>query len=163
TWGAVTIDVSLTGGLTNDGTMVGSRGPSVTGNGTFTNNGRIVLQGPDDLNVGGYVNGQGLVVTLDNTPHGVIDLQSDAGIHGGNGILASAGPLGRTGGTGVSAIFESLNNSGTIDAEAGTIRLVGANTAGPDGTDDTDGTFQTAAGAAIELARGSERPFLQSG
>jgi hypothetical protein len=162
-WDAGIITLESAGSLTNNGTLAESDSPLLAGNGTFTNNGTITQAGAYDLELGGYTNGQGLVVTLNNTAAGVIDLQSDAGIRGGNGLIVNAGTIEKTGGTKTSAIFESLNNTGTIDAESGTIRLVGANTAGPNGTDDTNGTFKTAAGAFIELAASGQLPFIQNG
>jgi hypothetical protein len=162
-WDSGIITLQSNGSLTNNGTLSESNGPGLYGNGTFTNNGTILQQGTNDWDVGGYDNGQGLVVTLDNTSTGVINLQSDSGIAGGNGIITNAGIIEKTGGTGASEIFESLNNTGTIDSESGTLGLEGANTAGPDGTDDTNGTFKTAAGAFIDLAEGGEMPFKQSG
>jgi hypothetical protein len=162
-WDAGIITLEAAGSLTNNGTLAESNGPLVAGNGTFTNNGTISQTGAYDLVVGGFANGQGLVVTLNNAATGVIDLHSDAGIRGGNGLLVNAGTIEKTGGTNASAVFESLNNTGTIDAESGTIRLLGANTAGPNGTDDTNGTFRTAAGAFIELAASGQLPFIQNG
>jgi hypothetical protein len=168
-WDAITIQLSSASGgnVTNNGTISSTNGVGMAGNGTFTNNGTLIRQGTTgDLGVGGYDNGQGLSVKLDNTSTGVIDLQSDSGFTSGNGYVANAGTIKKTGGTGTSTVFVSMKNSGTIDAESGMIRFIGVDSSDT-GTSfaqvDTNGMFKTAKGAAIELADNGYGPFVENG
>jgi hypothetical protein len=168
-WDLGTIDLGSNGSLTNNGVMTmngAGNGDGLHGNGTFTNNGTIVQAGTTDLGVGGHDNGQGLSVKLDNTASGVIDLQSDSGFTSGNGYIVNAGIIEKTAGTGTSTVNVSLKNTGTIDAESGTIQFIGvdsSDTGTSFGTVDTNGTFRTAAGAFIDLAQGSQLPFVEKG
>jgi len=110
----------------------------------------MIQSGAGSLVVGGFVNGQGLSVQLDNTSNGVIDLRSDAGFTSGNGYITNAGVLKKTAGTGTSTINTAFKNTGTIDAESGTIQFIGndsSDTGTSFGTVDTNGTFKTAAAA----------------
>jgi hypothetical protein len=168
-WDALNLDINgpQGGSVTNNGTMTLTNGVDISDNGTFTNHGTLIEQGTTgDLTVGGFTNGQGLSVKLDNTATGVIDLQSDAGFTSGNGYLRNEGTIEKTGGTGTSNVGVSMQNTGTIDAESGTIQFIGvdsSDTGTSFGVVSTNGTFKTAAGAVIDLARGSELPFVANG
>jgi hypothetical protein len=165
--GSLVINGPNGGSVTNDGTITSTNGVGISGNGTFTNNGTIIRQGTtDDLGVGGYTNGVGWTVTLVNTSTGVIDFQSDSGLTSGNGSVANAGTIEKTAGTGTSSIFVSVRNTGTIAALSGTIQFIGtdsSDTATSFGTVDTNGTFQTAAGAVIDLASWGALHFVENG
>jgi len=168
-WDAVGIDLdSANGGsLTNNGIITSTNQVGISGNGTFTNNGTIIRHGTtNDLGVGGYDNGQGLSVELDNTSRGIINLLSDSGFSSGNGYIVNSGTIKKTGGSGTSAVFVSMKNTGIIDAESGTIRFIGVDSSDT-GTSfaqvDTNGTFKTATGAAIELADNGYAPFVENG
>jgi hypothetical protein len=168
-WDAIMLDINgpQGGSVTNNGIMTLTNGVEISDNGTFTNNGTLIEQGTTgDLGVGGFTNGQGLSVKLDNTAAGVIDLQSDVGITSGNGYITNEGTIKKTGGTGTSYVNVSIKTTGTIDAESGTIQFVGvdsSDTGTSFGAVSTNGTFKTAAGAVIELARSGELPFVANG
>jgi hypothetical protein len=157
------------GAVTNNGTLTSANSVGLHGTGTFTNNGTIIRLGTcadGDLTVGGFVNGQGLSVKLDNTASGVIDLMGDSGFTSGNGYIANEGTIEKTAGTGTSEVFVSVQNTGTIDAGSGTIKFVGVgsnDTGTPFGTVDTNGTFKTAAGAFIDLAEAGFLSFVEKG
>jgi len=169
--GTLNINGPVGGAVTNTGTMAldtdpNGSGTALYGNGTFTNDGAIVVEGSYDLDVGGYNNGQGLSVKLDNTSTGLIDFQSDCGFTSGNGYVANAGTIEKTGGTGTSNFFVSVQNTGTIDAESGTIQLIGIYSSDaviPSGPVDTNGTFKTAAGAVIILQEAGGARFVEDG
>jgi RHS repeat-associated protein len=156
-----------TGTVANAGTVLLNTDPNgsgtlLAGSGVFTNNGTISQGGSFDLCVGGFDNGQGFSVKLDNTASGVIDLTSDSGITSGNGYLANEGILEKTGGAGTSNIDVAVMNTATVDAESGTIQFIGvdsSDTGNDFGTLDANGTFKTAPGASIDLARGGYFPF----
>jgi hypothetical protein len=163
--GILSIDSSKGGMVTNMGTITSQSGISIVGNGTFVNLGTIITRGGDN-NIGGYNNGQGDVVLLDNAVGGVIDFQSDGGFTSGNGYVHNAGTIMKTGGTGTSSIFVAIENSGTIDAETGTIHFLPLGFSGTGTsvtTEDSNGTFKTAAGATIELADNGYPSFVQKG
>jgi hypothetical protein len=166
-WDAIPIRLNSTSGgsVTNYGTITSENG-GIDGNGTFTNNGTIIRQGTADLSVGGYDNGQRLSVKLDNTASGIINLQSDSGLTSGNGYVANEGTIEKTGGTGTSGVFVAMKNTGTIDAESGTIQFIGtdsSDTGTSFGQVDTNGTFKTAAGAIIDLAYNGYAAFVENG
>jgi hypothetical protein len=168
-WDAVTLDINgpQGGSVTNNGTMALTNGVEIADNGTFTNNGTMIQQGnTGDLMVGGFMNGRGLSVKLDNTATGVIDLQSDAGFTSGNGYITNEGTIQKTGGTGTSNVGSSMKTTGTIDVETGTLQFIGADTSDTGtsfGVVSTNGTFKTAAGAVIDLARNGDLPFVANG
>jgi hypothetical protein len=162
-WDQGGIYLGLNGGrLTNNGTMTVNVANNqafggLGGAGTFTNIGTILLV-RDSLPMVGYSNNStDPQATLDNAATGVIELQSDGGIvqHGsGYPVLTNEGTIKKTGGTGTSTINMPLTNTGMIDAESGTISLAA-------GAVDTNGTFRTGTGAAIDLANGST--FTENG
>jgi hypothetical protein len=166
-WDAITMRLNSTSGgtVTNNGILTSENG-GIAGNGTFTNNGTIIRKGTNDLSVGGYDNGQGLSVKLDNTASGIINLQSDSGLTSGNGYVANEGTIEKTGGTGTSGVFVAVKNTGTIDAKSGTIQFIGtdsSDTGTSFGQVDTNGTFKTAAGAVIDLAYTGYAAFVENG
>jgi hypothetical protein len=164
--GSIIVNRSTGGTVANDGTMtlnLSGNSVALSGDGAFTNNGTISVEG---TGLGGSAlqlhSGTSGTTTLNNTSTGVIDFQSDSGIVAccGATLLTNAGTIAKTGGTNTSSIDLPLDNTGTIDAESGTIAMgpgLGAHTT------DTNGTFKTAAGAFIDLAPFADISFTENG
>ena len=94
---------------------------SVSGLTTFNNAGTVAFVGTGDLYItDGIVN---------NQPNGVIDLRLNAAYlsysTSGSHTLNNFGLIKKTGETGVTNIECLVNNSGTVDAQVGTINLTG--------------------------------------
>jgi hypothetical protein len=160
-WEAVklVVDGSRGGSVTNNGTITeNGGGGALAGSGAFTNNGTIFLVG-DGLNIAGSSNDpSNPQATLDNSSTGVIDMQSAGGIlQNGFGFprFTNEGTIEKTGGTGTSVMNMPLTNTGVIDAESGTISLASA------GAVDSNGTFKTGTSDVIELANDSA--FTENG
>lgn len=101
--------------------MSGTLAKTVQGSGTsLTNNGTVTLTGSENL----YVE-NGAVVT--NAAGGLFDLQANVGIvqtGGGTSTLNNAGLLRKSGGGGTSTVsLIALANTGTIEAQSGTLVL----------------------------------------
>jgi hypothetical protein len=115
---------SLIGGgiLTNESvislTTAGSRYISGV-NTTLINTGSIILPSAGYLYL--YAD-----TTLDNQASGVIDFQSDAVVsYSGSGMsINNSGLIQKTGGAGVTYIYPSVTNSGTINASSGELEFV---------------------------------------
>jgi hypothetical protein len=153
------INRSLGGHAINNGTLtLKGSGGGLGGSGIFTNNGTIV-ELSSGLNISGSSNNpSNPQATLDNASSGIIDMKSDVGIlQSGFGypVFSNEGTIKKTGGTGTSTINMPLTNTGVLDAESGTISLDSA------GAVDTNGTFKTGTGAAIQLANGCD--FTEKG
>jgi len=85
-----------------------------------------------------------------NLSGGLFEFQSDAGISDsiGNGILVNSGVLRKTSGSGTSVVAVAFSNlGGTIDVQSGQITLA-------QGGGSTNGTFNVAAGAVLDLTGG---------
>ena len=67
-----------------------------------------------------------------NLPGALVDMQSDVGIsyYDGNEVMVNQGTVRKSGGSGTSVLQPTLNNSGTLDAESGTLSLYNGNGAG---------------------------------
>jgi hypothetical protein len=147
-WDSGNIVVSQASGtLANNGTLTlnGSNNVTLAGGGTLTNNGAIVQKNSGNLNV---TNTGNYDSTLANT--GTYDFTADSNVTGGSGgVVTNSGTIEKTAGTGTSYITPPITSSGgTFDAETGTLQLA-AN------TNDTNGTFRAAAGAALDLTGGN--------
>jgi len=95
---------------------------------------------------------------FNNGPGALVDIQADVAVTntcGGAG-WANQGTVRKSGGTGVTVISATFNNSGTLDVESGTVALAGGGTLG--------GTLLAEAGAALDLDAGAlpwgRRPVL---
>ena len=119
---------------TNGLVQVTGSGTSISG--TLTNAGIIRL-----VSASLTLHGNGLL-GLVNLPGALVDLQSDVGI--GNyqqtETMVNQGTVRKSGGSGTSAILPILSNSGTVDAESGTLSL---------NNGDGAGLFLTGAGATL--------------
>ena len=76
------------------------------------------------VDAGLTLSGDGLL-GLVNLPGVLVDMQSDVGIsyYDGNEVMVNQGTVRKSGGSGASAIYPRLNNSGTLDAQSGTVSL----------------------------------------
>jgi hypothetical protein len=122
-WKGGTIAAGSTLTVATNG-LVQVTGNGTTISGTLTNAGTIRLVG-----AGLTLSGNGLL-GLVNLPGGLVDMQSDVGI--GNyqqtEMMVNQGTVRKSGGSGTSAIQPRLNNSGTLDAQSGTLNLSGSYT-----------------------------------
>ena len=134
------------------------------GDQAVTNAGSITLSGSADKSLGATLNNNGALVetgagnlvvsgTLDNNTHGLIDIQSDAGITG-NGVVNNSGDIKKSAGTGTSSIGPSLNTDlyfnqlgGTLDAQSGTLQIDQTRTS----LLETGGTWDAEANAILDI------------
>jgi hypothetical protein len=116
---------AIGGAVTNAGTM------TVTGNGnhyltgTLTNTGTIAVTGT------GKIASEADNTTINNQAGATLDFQADASlanIFANTGtIFNNAGTLKKSAGTGTSSLgFNSLNDSGIVEADSGTLSLPGS-------------------------------------
>ncbi|WGF93150.1 T9SS type A sorting domain-containing protein [Aequorivita marisscotiae] len=142
----------------------------LSGNGTINNLGIVnIVEGPSSsqtlrdqliLNNEGTINfndsglfkmGYG-TPTLNNLPTGILNLNTDTSIVGGNsqwGSIVNTGLIKRAQGTGVFEINAPLlNNNGTILVESGTLQFTKENTVL------TDGTYNVATNGTLEWSIG---------
>lgn len=106
-----TVSIASSGSLTLAGL-----GLSIA-NGSIINAGKLVLTGPQRLQVN----------TLTNQPGGIVDLQGDIGIVGGT--FTNRGTLEKSQGAGTSVIQIGVDNTGgTIDDLSGAIQFAGIGT-----------------------------------
>ncbi len=124
--------------------LAGVNGTDYTLGEYLTNAGTIDLQsGNLQINSCGADHGQ-----LINLPGALVNIQSDLSIDAAcGGTLANQGNVLKSGGTGITYINPSFNNSGTLDVASGTIKLAGGGTLNGDGT--------VAAGAQLIFAAGN--------
>ena len=126
----------------------GSSSKTLAGSRTLENQGTITWSGTGTFSVN-----QNSTAVIQNS--GLFDAQADAAL--GSGQLATtaafnnAGIFRKSGGTGVTTVATVLtfNNSGTVQVQAGTLRLwTGA-------TSTSGGTFEVSGGAVLEFRGGS--------
>jgi hypothetical protein len=161
-WDSGTIDPLQTAGtLINDGTLTlnGSGNVYLGGGGTLQNNGAIIQTGTGNL---GLASGGNVATTLVNAATATYDFRNDSSIlywSGAGGLVQSAGLIEKTGGTGTSAVGVPLINSGTLNtlyAGTGTLGLDADST-------NTNGTFEAATGARLDLTNDSSATFTETG
>jgi hypothetical protein len=132
--------------------LAGVNGTNYSMSQYVTNAGTILLQSGnlDIVSCGG-----GNYGTLINLPGGLVNFQADVSILGDacGAELVNAGIVRKSGGTGISAINSTVQNTGTVDAETGTISFNGGAT-----VNDTGGKY-VGPGVTL-LASGT---FSQSG
>ncbi len=128
--------------------------------GTLTNTGptgAIAVTGTD--NIRDYTNG----ATIDNQVGGTFDFQSAAGMtnYGNNtGAFINAGILEMSAGSGTAPIQFSVNDTGTILGNSGTLELTGG---GSGGSSASPGIVTAAAGATVILSGSFSGSFAGSG
>jgi hypothetical protein len=121
--------------------LAGNNGDNYTCSGVLTNAGTVQLQSGNLLLSSGE---------LVNLPGALVDFQGDVSITWGvgNELIVNEGTVRKSGGTGVSVIQAILDNTGTLDAQSGTLQLMGA-TSGTGA-----GLFTAEAGATLAFGSG---------
>jgi len=139
--GTLTASGALTwsgGTMSGAGVTAANAGLTITGTTaaldarTFTNDGAATLGGTLDLRNG---------ATFNNLTGRTFDIQGDFGISNsaGTASFVNAGTFKKSSGTGTSTIAPSFTNTGTVDAQAGTLAF-------SKGVSGTTGTLQTSGG-----------------
>ena len=149
-WAAGAIDDSR-GNLVNQGSMTLS-GSAMTLFGNMVNDGTIDIVGSTNFSLQG---------TLNNSAGSLIDFQGDGSILSHTGLISNAGTIRKSSGTGTTAIgtqgepFGTLevDNTGTVEADSGTMTLFGP-FGELSGTTLTAGTWNALHGATLNFPRG---------
>ena len=160
----------VTGTLGMDGGSLALASPlTVTATGVLNFNGAAVtINSP--LTNAGTVNWSGSTLVLANNasghtgaiynqPGGLFDLQSDQAVSSAgydHEFFSNAGTVRKTAGLGISSFNIAFTNTGTVDAQSGTIQFGGGSIIGST----IGGTYNTASGATIQFTGGS---FTESG
>ncbi len=143
--------VAAGGTVATTGTVsLGGGAASYVGTGATWQVQGTVNQGNGTLYLADSSSGRGMAGTLSIAATGVFDLTDDSAIDYSSsaiGLVANAGLLEKTGGTGVSRITDAVTSTGVIKATSGTLDLTGGGILG--------GTFTTAGGGVIELGGGT--------
>ncbi len=107
-----------------------------------------------DGNIAPYRDGGAYSGSFYNEAGGLMDIQCDRSIGVGTGqeLVNNNGVVRKSAGSGTSAIQIALNNSGTVEVQAGSLQLSGGGMVG--------GTYNVLAGATLNLLGGS---FVASG
>ncbi len=164
-WADTSVGSFLGGSVSNSGAMTIATGPnSVFLSGTLTNTGAIAVTGTNGI-YADVTDG-----TIDNQAGGTFDFQAGAAMEpysSGTGIFNNAGTLERSTGSGTAVINYTVNNTGTIQGNSGTLELVDGGSggtsaspatvnAGTSGTVILDGTFpgvfQGSGAGAVDLS-----------
>jgi hypothetical protein len=169
-----TVTFSLNGGtvkvpalttLTYDGPLSidGSGFASLTGGGTFLENGTITVSATGSpgglaINDGGSTN-----TTLDIASGSTLDFQSDAGIFFNccgeyQELLVNAGTIEKTGGTGTSSLSVPISNTGTIGVYTGTLAVNDQ----ANSTFTNSGSLVIAAGSVVQVSNNYRQPATGS-
>src|ERR1044071_5993712 len=140
--GALTVASNGVLNLHGGGCTVLDLAASLTNAGTLTFGGGVALR----------LNGSSQVGQVVNLPGAVIDVRQDDDspcwyLFPGGGLIDNRGLFRKSAGTGTASLASPLRNSGTVDAQSGTIAFLGGG--------DLDGTYNTAAGTAIKLVGGN--------
>ncbi len=94
--------------------------------GILTNAGTIqLLNGANSLWLYGSCQAAGAIGELVNLPGALVDVQGNNSIYWGCGteLVVNQGVLRKSGGTGITYIYPSLTNSGTLDVQTGTVNI----------------------------------------
>lgn len=156
-WASGTLQGSPTIGPGGTLALSGNLVKTLTGVGnTLTNNGTLAIAGTGTLRV---ENSAALV----NAATGTIDLQSDVAIAqtgGGTSTLTNAGLLRKSGGAGTSTVTPLIvNNTGTIDAQSGTLSFAQPFGFGALQSTGAGNAFNAQPGATLTIAMGSSSTF----
>ena len=149
---------SALGNLTNLGTMnlPGSNEKDFWNDGILDNFGTIIQAGG---NLGLHSDGT-TATTVENEAGAFYLLDGDADFdnpHGGPTALTNAGTIRKTGGTGVSTLLINglIDNTGTIEADSGTLSLDSNTITQVSGSALTGGTWNALNGATLEFPAGT--------
>ena len=143
------------GDLTNLGSIVltGSIDSELSSDGTLYNYGTMIQNGSGNL---ALHSDSVTPTTFFNEPGGTYIIESDSGIDNpnqGTTALINEGTIEKTEGMGTSDLFidGSMSNTGTIEAESGTLFLNASSIAQLSGTTITGGTWSALNGASLEF------------
>jgi RHS repeat-associated protein len=155
-WSGIFINLQV-GDLTNMGTinLAGSNSKEVYNDGTFTNYGTIIQTGSGNL----LLHSDSVSpTTLVNESGATYILESNSGIsEAGLSAVDNAGVIQKTTGTGVSqlSIDGVLNNTGTIEADSGTLYLDANSISQVSSGSLAAGTWNAMNGATLEFPTGT--------
>ncbi|HVA50299.1 MAG TPA: DUF4214 domain-containing protein [Pirellulales bacterium] len=147
------------GDVTNRGTinLSGSNDTQIFADGTLDNYGSIIQTGSGDFNL----HSDSITpTTLKIEPSGQYQMESDAGINNfyGTNLIDNAGTIAKKAGTGTSTIGVNgqIINTGTIEADSGTLDLEPSSFAQIDANGNlTGGTWKALNGAALNFPSGT--------
>ena len=133
------------------GTMSGSGITRIdSGNALIVSGNPALTQGRQLLN-NGTITFTGIGMTISSatlTNNGTLNLNGNSNIgNAGTGTIDNSGTLAKIGGSGSSTIVAAVNNSGTVNAAIGTLRLSGGGT--------HSGSFSIAPGATLSFSGGT--------
>jgi len=150
---------SALGDLTNRGTMTlsGTVEHEFFNDGTLDNYGTIVQTGTGNL---GLHSDNQFPTTLKNEAGAVYDIQADSGVDnpvGGQTAIINDGAIEKTAGSGTSTILVNgaLDNSGTIEADSGTLSLAATTIAQLAGNTLTAGAWNARNGSTLDFPSGT--------
>ncbi len=121
---------------------------------TKTFNGGTILNNSTAAWLAGQISCNGNAL-FTNTPSALLDLQADGAAfanNGGSALLANAGTLRKSAGTGATTIATACNNSGLVQVQSGLLALSGGGT--------NSGQFTMASGTTLNFSGGNH--LLQS-
>ena len=147
--------------LTNQGTMnlAGPNEKQIYADGTLDNFGTIIQTGAGDF---GLHSDNQAPTTLNNEPAGLYLIESDAGVNNeglGDNIISNMGTIRKTAGTGTSTLDipeqGSLSNTGTIEADSGTLYLEATTIDQVSAGTLSGGTWNALGGSTLEFPSGT--------
>ncbi len=156
-WTGGAMELSV-GDVTNLGTinLSGSSQTQIYADGTLDNYGTMIQTGSGDF---GLHSDNITPTTLKIEPGGEYLLESDAGINNlfNTNRIINAGTIRKTAGTGTSTVGVNglLDNTGTIEADSGTLILAAASIVQLSGTILTGGSWNALDGATVSLPTGT--------
>jgi RHS repeat-associated protein len=159
-WTGGAMELSV-GNVTNSGTinLSGSNSTQIYADGTLFDYGSIIQTGSGSFNLH---SDNVSPTTLTIEPGGQYLLESNAGIGNsglGENVINNLGTIRKTSGTGTSQLVipsqGSINNSGTIEADSGTLYLNATKIQQISGSSLTGGTWNASNGATLELPTGT--------
>jgi hypothetical protein len=152
TWNYGAINAGSVVTVATNGLLVLGSGSSHYFYGILTNAGTIqLLNGGGDLDLYGSCRFAGAIGELVNLPGALVDIQGDSSIRNGGcntELVVNQGVLRKSGGAGITYIYPSLTNSGTLDVQSGTINL--------NDTGQGSGVFLPGAGATLIFSQNYE-------
>jgi len=167
TLGTLTVSGDGTLGCSNailvSGPMVWSGG-TISGNNSLSANGGLTISNTSGKSLyatlvngaAGFWSGSGIscygTALFSNAPAATFDLTADGNalISGGSPCLVNAGTLRKSAGTGITSIYVSCTNTGSVQVNSGTLSFSGG------GLTTGTGSFTVASGATLDLSAGAQ-------